>query len=188
MTFRTRLQLATVLAALIPLTVLAFGVRREMDRRLTEESRRRGEAAVQALGTELRQEHDRLAARLGALAEELAADNRLRLAAVQGDARSRAYILDWAGIAMRIAGRLPSSRPAPAPSCTTGMTLSPVRSPSGWWPSPTTRQRRRAASRRGCWPDRSGRASPGHSSWVCHGWRWSPVVRRVGPRARRWSR
>ena len=62
MTFRTRLQLATVLAALIPLTVLAFGVRREMDRRLTEESRRRGEAAVQALGTELRQEHDRLAA------------------------------------------------------------------------------------------------------------------------------
>ena len=104
MTFRTRLQLATVLAALIPLTVLAFGVRREMDRRLTEESRRRGEAAVQELGTVLRQEHDRLAARLGALAEELAADNRLRLAAVQGDARSRAYILDWAGIAMRIAG------------------------------------------------------------------------------------
>ena len=104
MSFRTRLFLATSLAVLVPLTVLALGVRREMDRRLGEESVRRGEAAVQALGAELGRERDRVAARLEALAKDLATDNRFRLAAVQGDAASRAYLLDWAGSAMRLSG------------------------------------------------------------------------------------
>ena len=35
MSFRARLFLALVLAALLPLSALAFGVRREMTRRLT---------------------------------------------------------------------------------------------------------------------------------------------------------
>ncbi|MBA3316628.1 MAG: HAMP domain-containing protein [Gemmatimonadales bacterium] len=104
MSFRGRLFLATSLALLVPLTVLALGVRREMDRRLSGESRRRGEAAVQALGAELARERERVAARLKALAVELSADNRFRLAAVQGQAASRAYLLDWAGGAMRLSG------------------------------------------------------------------------------------
>ena len=104
MSFRVRLFLATSLAVLVPLTVLALGVRREMDRRLDEESRRRGDAAVQALDTELAREHERVAARLVALAKDLSADNRFRLAAVQGHATSRTYLLDWAGGAMRLSG------------------------------------------------------------------------------------
>jgi two-component system, NtrC family, nitrogen regulation sensor histidine kinase NtrY len=102
--FRARLFLATCLAVLVPLTILALGVRREMNRRLAEEAGRRGEAAVGALGTELARERERVSARLTALARDLTADNRFRLAAVQGDAASRAYLLDWAGGAMRISG------------------------------------------------------------------------------------
>jgi signal transduction histidine kinase len=102
--FRARLFLATSFAVLVPLTILALGVRREMDRRLDEESRRRGTAASHALDTELAREHERVAARLVALAKDLSADNRFRLAAVQGEAASRTYLLDWAGGAMRLSG------------------------------------------------------------------------------------
>lgn len=104
MSFRARLFVATSFAVLVPLTILALGVRREMDRRLSEESRRRGDAAVQALGTELARERERVAAQLVALAKDLSADNRFRLATVQGEAASRAYLLDWAGGAMRLSG------------------------------------------------------------------------------------
>jgi two-component system nitrogen regulation sensor histidine kinase NtrY len=102
--FRTRLFLATSVAVLVPLTVLALGVRREMGRRLDEEARRRGGAAVQALGTELTRERERVVGRLIALVKELSADNRFRLAAVQGEAASRPHLLDWAGGAMRLSG------------------------------------------------------------------------------------
>ncbi|MBA3894384.1 MAG: HAMP domain-containing protein [Gemmatimonadales bacterium] len=104
MSFRARAFLAISLAVLAPLTILTLGVRREMDRRLGEEALRRGEAAVQALGAELGREHERVAARLEALAENLSTDNRFRLAAVQGDAASRTYLLDWAGSAMNLSG------------------------------------------------------------------------------------
>jgi signal transduction histidine kinase len=102
--FRARLFLATSFAVLVPLTVLALGVRREMDRRLDQESRRRGGAAVQALGTELARERERVAGRLVALVRDLSTDNRFRLAAVQGETASRTYLLDWAGGAMRLSG------------------------------------------------------------------------------------
>jgi signal transduction histidine kinase len=102
--FRARLFLATALAVLVPLTVLALGVRREMDRRLSAESRRRGDAAVQALGAELERERERLAVRLAALVKDLSADNQFRRAAVQGEVASRSYLLDWAGGAMRLSG------------------------------------------------------------------------------------
>jgi signal transduction histidine kinase len=102
--FRARLFLATSFAVLVPLTVLALGVRREMDRRLDQESRRRGVAAVQALGTELARERERVVGRLVALVKELSADNRFRLVAVQGETASRTYLLDWAGGAMRLSG------------------------------------------------------------------------------------
>ncbi len=104
MSFRVRLFLAISLALLVPLTVLALGVRREMDRRLGEESRRRGDAAVRSLAAELSRERERVDRQVSELARDLTADNRFRLAAIQGDPASRAYLLDWAGGAMRLAG------------------------------------------------------------------------------------
>ena len=60
MSFRARLFLAISLALLVPLTVLALGVRREMDRRLGDEARRRGDAAVRSLAAELARERERV--------------------------------------------------------------------------------------------------------------------------------
>ncbi len=104
MSFRTRLFLTLALAALLPLGVLAFGVRREMTRRLTAENMRRGDAAVAALRDDLASESAAIAARLATLASELARDNGLRLALVQGDAGARRGLLDLAGGAMRSSG------------------------------------------------------------------------------------
>jgi len=101
--FRARLFLVSTLAVLVPLAVLAFGVRREMDRRLGDEGRRRGAAAVGRLGVELARERERVVARLEALSRDLAADNRFRLGLL-GQSASRAYVLDWAGGAMRLSG------------------------------------------------------------------------------------
>ena len=103
MSFRARLFLVSTLAVLVPLAVLAFGVRREMDRRLGDEGRRRGAAAVGRLGVELARERERVVARLEALSRDLAADNRFRLGLL-GQSASRAYVLDWAGEAMRLSG------------------------------------------------------------------------------------
>lgn len=103
MSFRARLFVASTLAVLVPLAVLALGVRREMDRRLGDESRRRVSAAVERLTGELALERERIAARLDALARALVADNRFRLG-LQGESASRAYVLDWAGEAMRLSG------------------------------------------------------------------------------------
>ena len=46
MSFRTRLFFALVLAALVPLGALAYGVRSEMERRLTSEYERSGLARI----------------------------------------------------------------------------------------------------------------------------------------------
>jgi len=102
--FRARLFLALVVAALLPLSGLAFGVRREMTRRLTEENTRRGDAAVAALRDDLARESATVAARLATLTAELGRDNGLRLALVQGDAGARRGLLDLAGNSMRSSG------------------------------------------------------------------------------------
>ncbi len=103
MSFRARLFLISTFAVLVPLAVLALGVRREMDRRLGDESRRRGSAAVGRLGAELAREREGVIARLDALGRDLAADNRFRLGLL-GESASRSYLLDWAGEAMRLSG------------------------------------------------------------------------------------
>ena len=104
MSFRARLFLALVLAALLPLSALAFGVRREMTRRLTAENARRGDAAVAALRDDLARESAAVAARLATLVAGLGRDNGLRLALVQGDAGARRGLLDLAGGSMRSSG------------------------------------------------------------------------------------
>jgi signal transduction histidine kinase len=104
MSFRARLFIAFGATVLIPLGVLALGVRREMAGRLTAENARRADAAVSALRDELGRESADIAARLATLASQLAGDNRFRLGVVNGDAQSRRSLLDLAGGAMRAAG------------------------------------------------------------------------------------
>lgn len=104
MSFRSRLFLAFLLALLIPLGVLAVGVRREMERRLTAEYREQVRSLVELVRLDLGREGDALGRRLGALRTTLAADNRFRTAAVQEDPASRGWLLDWAGEAQRLTG------------------------------------------------------------------------------------
>ena len=103
MTFRRRAFVALALAAVAPLAVLAFGVRGEISRRLSSESARRGDAAVDALRDDLARENADLATKLARLSDELGRDNRLRLTLL-GGASSRRALLDLAGERMRAAG------------------------------------------------------------------------------------
>jgi signal transduction histidine kinase len=102
--FRNRLFFATVLAVLVPLGALAYGVRRELERRLTTEYQERVGSMVSVIEADLARESGGVAARLAALASDLARDNRFRLAALRGDPSSRPYLLDYAGEAMRLSG------------------------------------------------------------------------------------
>ena len=104
MSFRSRLFVAFTVASLVPIGLLAFGVRREMTRRLTAEDSRRAEGAVADLRDELSRESAAVAARLATLAAEFGADNRFRLAVVGGDESARRSLLDLAGGAMRSSG------------------------------------------------------------------------------------
>jgi signal transduction histidine kinase len=102
--FRTRLFLATVVAVLVPLGALTYGVRREMERRLTAEYEGRVGSMASVIEADLSRESSTIAARLAALVSELGRNNRFRLAVVQGDPASRQYLLDYAGEAMRVSG------------------------------------------------------------------------------------
>jgi signal transduction histidine kinase len=104
MSFRTRLFVAFSVAVLIPLGVLGFGVRREMERRLIDQYQRRVSVAIQAVQEDLAGEGESISGRLAALAAELEQDNRFRLATTRTDAADRRYLLDYAGGAMRLTG------------------------------------------------------------------------------------
>ena len=104
MSFRSRLFLAIVLAVVLPLGALAFGVRRELENRLTAEYEGRVASMAAIVEADLDRESGMLAARLAALGKDLARDNRFRLAALQGQPAARSYLLDYAGDAMRLSG------------------------------------------------------------------------------------
>ncbi|HET8834932.1 MAG TPA: HAMP domain-containing sensor histidine kinase [Gemmatimonadales bacterium] len=104
MTFRARLFTGLTLAALLPLGLFAFGIRREMTRRLARDDAGRAAAAARALRDDLDRESDAIAARLAAVRADFERDNRLRLAIVQGESGARRSLLDLAGPAMRAAG------------------------------------------------------------------------------------
>jgi signal transduction histidine kinase len=106
--FRARLFAALTAAALLPLGLLAYGVRREMTRRLTDDSDRRAAAAVQGLRDGLARESAAIAARLDAMAADLERDNRFRLGVAPvgagGGEGSRRDLLDLGEPMMRGAG------------------------------------------------------------------------------------
>lgn len=104
MRFRARMSVAFVAAALIPLAVLAHGVRREVTHRLTAQHERRVRTLVDIVRQDLAREGASIAARLDVLDADLSTDDRFRLGAVRGDPAHRRYVLDWAGRAMEVAG------------------------------------------------------------------------------------
>ncbi|HEX6107430.1 MAG TPA: HAMP domain-containing sensor histidine kinase [Gemmatimonadales bacterium] len=103
MSFRARLFIAFSAAVVLPLALLAWGVRREVDRRLTDQYRQRVDGAVASLEAELAGSTAAVEQRLAALADRLADDNRFRLA-VRGGPGARRELLDWGVEAARLSG------------------------------------------------------------------------------------
>jgi hypothetical protein len=102
--FRSRLFLALILAVLMPLGALAYGVRREMNQRLTSEYQSRVQSMISLIEAGLGQESRALAIRLASLAGDLTRDDRFRLAAIRGEPSLRRYLLDYASGAMNLTG------------------------------------------------------------------------------------
>jgi signal transduction histidine kinase len=101
---RTRLLLAFAAIVLIPMALLAFGVRQEMSRRLSAEYQQRVDTVVEIIREDLDRESGAIAARLSSLEAALQNDNQFRVAAVAGVETEREYLLDYAGTAMRLTG------------------------------------------------------------------------------------
>ena len=104
MSLRTRLLLAFAAVVVIPITLLAFGLRQEMTRRLTAEYQLRVDRVVAVIREDLARESGEIADRLASLEAALLNDNRFRLAAVADVESERGYLLDYAGTAMRLTG------------------------------------------------------------------------------------
>ena len=102
MKFRTRLLIAFGVVVLVPLLVFGLGIRREMSRSVTGQYDQRVKALVNVINADIARESDRIRSRLAALKTSIANDNRFRGAIVRGE--NRAYLLDYAGEAMRLAG------------------------------------------------------------------------------------
>jgi len=103
MSFRTRLLIAFAVATLVSLTVLGAGVRRQLTTRLVAEHQARVESLARAAIQDLQRQNATIGTRLTTLGNSLADDNRFR-SAMRGEPADRAYLLDWAGDAMRLAG------------------------------------------------------------------------------------
>ncbi|MGH7520199.1 MAG: sensor histidine kinase [Gemmatimonadales bacterium] len=102
MTFRTRLLTAFGVVVMVPLLVFGLGIRREMSRSVTAQYQQRVAALVNVINADIAREADRISGRLAALRSALEADNTFRRAVVHGE--QRAYMLDYASDAMRLAG------------------------------------------------------------------------------------
>jgi len=104
MSLRTRLLIAFAVIVLIPIALLAFGLRQEMTRRLSDEYQLRVDTVVDVIREDLTRESAGISDRLASLESALVNDNRFRLAAVAGVESEREYVLDYAGTAMRLTG------------------------------------------------------------------------------------
>ena len=103
MSFRQRLFAAFLLAVLVPLAVLAWGVRRQMDARLSVEEGERLAGLVGSIRDELGARRDEVTVALRDIGAELAASTRFRLA-IAGTETERRWLLDETGSAMRARG------------------------------------------------------------------------------------
>jgi signal transduction histidine kinase len=104
MTFRVRLLAAMGVLGVVPLIVIAVGVRHEMTERLTAQYERRVEGLAAVTREDLDRESASIASRLQAVVSAIRDDNRFRLGVVSGAAAEREYVLDYAARAMNSAG------------------------------------------------------------------------------------
>ena len=104
MSFRTRLALALAVLALAPLLLFGLGVRGRVRADLASRYRSETGALAEGLRVELGRDGREVEDRLLAMADAARRDNRLRLALGGRAAGDRAYLLDYAGRAMRLAG------------------------------------------------------------------------------------
>ncbi len=104
MSFRVRLFFAFLFIILVAMVVFAFAVRREVAGRLTAQYQRRVNSLVTVIEEDLEGESDVIAATLEGLRDVVTNDNRFRRGAVDRMAADRRYLLDFAGIAMRLTG------------------------------------------------------------------------------------
>ena len=104
MSFRLRLFLAFLIGMLLPLAVLAIGVRREMARQVTAQYDRRLAALAGVVQSDLASDAGRVGRVVRSVARELEESNRFRLAVIQHDESERQWLLDYAGTAMQMGG------------------------------------------------------------------------------------
>jgi signal transduction histidine kinase len=102
--FRSRLLAAFAAATLLPIALLAIGVRRQIVARLTAQHERRVEGMARVTVEDLARERASIDTRLHSLVTRLGDDNRLRLALLANSSRDRDYLLDWASEAMHVNG------------------------------------------------------------------------------------
>lgn len=104
MNFRARLFLAFILAVLLPILALALIIRSEMTGRFTAQYHARVASLIEGIGDDLSREGERIDAALSVLKQAMLQDNNFRRAAVDQSSEERAYLLDYAGGAMRLTG------------------------------------------------------------------------------------
>lgn len=104
MRYSTRLLIALLLAATLPIAALTLLIRQEMTDRLTADYVRSAESAMAQTEAILRDQHRQIRTALEALSEAIPNDNRFRRSAVDDRPDERTYLLDYAGGAMRLAG------------------------------------------------------------------------------------
>src|SRR6185436_13277407 len=96
MSLRTRLLLAFAAVVLIPIVLLAFGLRQEMTRRLSDEYQVRVDRVVEVIREDLARESASISERLASLATAILNDNRRRLGArVSARLRGHRHASHW---------------------------------------------------------------------------------------------
>jgi two-component system nitrogen regulation sensor histidine kinase NtrY len=104
MSLRTRMLLAFAVVVLIPIALLAFGIRQEMTRRLSSEYQLRVDSVVEVIREDLSLEPAGVGERLASLKTALLNDIRFRLGAVGGLETERKYVAEYAGNALQLTG------------------------------------------------------------------------------------
>ena len=84
MSLRSRLLIAFAAVVLIPIALLAFGLRQEMTKRLAQEYQPRLDSVVDVISEDLARESAGISQRLASLARALQDDTQFRLAAIAG--------------------------------------------------------------------------------------------------------
>jgi signal transduction histidine kinase len=100
---RARILLAFAAVVLIPIALLAIGIRQDITRRLSHEYQLRVDSVVAVIGEDLGRESAGIGERLGSLKNALLNDQRFRLAVV-GIETERGYLANYAANAMRLTG------------------------------------------------------------------------------------